>query len=165
MTDQLPRTIPTDPTEQEAQMPLPHRQSKKESKMLKFLITTAAIALGLSSPANAAEPDWTLIHISDSGSRVYYRTKDVMAGRSTTRAGRLWMWYDFARDATNPDREAKQLNEVDCVAQTYRVISATFYRPSGQSSTQTTPYASNQYVIPGTVMSSVVDAFCVDPAL
>jgi hypothetical protein len=127
-------------------------------------LAAVAIALGLSSPANAAEPEWTWIYTSDSGSRVYYRTQDVMAGRSTTRAGRMWMRYDFARDATNPDREAKQLNEIDCVAQTYRVISATFYRPNGQSATHTTPYASNQYVIPGSVMSQAVAAFCVDPA-
>jgi hypothetical protein len=134
------------------------------TKNMNIIKLTAAIALGLSSPANAAEPDWTLIHISDSGARVYYRTEDVMAGRSTTRAGRLWMWYDFARDATIATREVKQLNEVDCVAQTYRVLSATFYMPSGKNFTESTPYASKQYVIPGSVFASAIDAFCVDPA-
>lgn len=122
--------------------------------ILSFASMTAAVA---------EQPTWYYINKTDSGTVIHARTSDLMVGRSDQQAAKVWVKLDHSDDKTTPLRQTMVLYTVNCVAQTYRRVSATFYKADGSTETDTSNEAT-QHIIPESNISNVTDELCADPS-
>lgn len=129
----------------------------------KLALASAIIGL-LVSPAAAEDPEWYRLGESSGGSVMYARTADLLAGRSHHTAARMWIMFDARKDRAVAWSELKALYVVNCVAQTYRMVSYVAYRRNGSVMDSDNEVGELDYVIPGSMMSEAVDALCSDPS-
>lgn len=121
----------------------------------------ALIAVSISIPAQADQPEWTVIATDTTGTVVSARTSDLMAGRSDQTSAKMWLEYDASRNTTVGWRRGIMLFVVNCPAETYRIASKSLYYPDGRhiSSHAVEPAA---FAVPGTILSAAIAALCAD---
>ena len=133
--------------------------------MLKTIPAAALLVVPFSAAAERAKdtPDWYHIDTTPTGTEIYVRKVDIVAGRPEQTDARLWMKHDFSRNRTISAREAMILYSVNCPRQTYRKLSITAYSPDGSVDTWQ-PEGEVEYVIPETNMAYAVALLCVGPS-
>ena len=130
--------------------------------ILSLILSFHLLSLAPLSAATSEQPDWYYITTSTNGTVIHARTSDLMAGRSGQEAAKVWVKYDHEKDKTTPLRRTMVLYQINCVAQTYRRISATFFKSDGATETDRAN-PPTQYIIPDSNMASVAVELCADP--
>lgn len=129
--------------------------------MIRYLVAAAFVLFPLSAAADRAKdtPDWLHIDTTPTGTEVYARKSDIIAGRPNQTDARLWVKYDFSRNRTIRQREAMILYSVNCPRQTFRQLSITAFYPDGSAETLE-PDGAVRYVVPETNMAFAVSLLC-----
>lgn len=123
--------------------------------------TTAAAALALAAPLNAAPPPdegWTLI--SEVSDRDYWiRDKDWMAGRPEDTSAMVWTWVDLKTSRTASHDLI--LLEINCPAEAYRFVQTQSFDRRGKS----TSHGSTEweFAAPETIIGGIVHVTCMEP--
>lgn len=123
---------------------------------MKKMLCLAVFALGLATPAVAA--DWVWLG-DDGGTTIFFGDADSRTGN------RAWFEHRHAKPQKYSNGKfyntAKALEEMDCSGKRRRVLTVTAYSKSGNSIDSDTPsYAKWNYVIPGTVGESMYKFVC-----
>lgn len=123
---------------------------------MKKMLCLAVFALGLATPAVAA--DWVWVDIDNDNNTTF--------GDADSRTGnRAWFETRFTKPQKTGDGKfyntTKTLEEIDCSGKRRRILTITWYSKSGNSIGSYTPsYVEWRYVIPGTVGESVYKFVC-----
>lgn len=123
---------------------------------MKKMLCLAVFALGLATPAVAA--DWVWLGNGSNGTVVY--------GDADSRTdNRAWFETRYATPQEHGNGKFyntdKELLEMDCSGKRYRLLTVTAYSKSGNPIGSETPsYAKWNYVIPGTTGESVYKFVC-----
>ncbi len=123
---------------------------------MKKMLCLAVFALGLATPAVAA--DWVWVD-NDSNNNVTFGDAD---SRTDNRA---WFEHRYAKPQKIGDGKffntTKTLREMDCSGKRFRMLTVTAYSKSGNPiGSDTRSYAEWDYVIPGTVGESMYKFVC-----
>ena len=123
---------------------------------MKKMLCLAVFALGLATPAVAA--DWVWLGNGSSGTVIY--------GDADSRTdNRAWFETRYTKPKKIGDGKfyntTKRLEEMDCSGKRHRILTVTWYSKSGTSISSETPsYAEWDYVIPGTIVESMYKFVC-----
>ena len=123
---------------------------------MKKVLCLAVFALGLATPAVAA--DWVWVSIDNDNNTTF--------GDADSRTDdRAWFEARYAKPQKHSNGEfyntIKSLEEMDCSGKRHRILAATMYSKSGNSIDSETPsYAEWHYVIPGTTGERVYKFVC-----
>lgn len=122
---------------------------------MKKVLCLAVFALGLATPAVAA--DWVWVAINNDA---------VILGDADSRTDdRAWFEARYAKPQKHSDGKFyntfKMLVEIDCRGKRFRISTVTWYSKSGNAIDSETPsYAKWDYVIPGTVGEDMYKFVC-----
>lgn len=132
-------------------------------RLIAGILLLGLVTISLHTPAMSQDrPEWFLIDTNKTGTQIFARTIDLQAGRPESRAAKLWVKIDASRDRTVSWREIKTLYAVDCIAETYRVITTHVAYSTKQS--ETIPGDMKlQFVVPGSVMAGATEILCSSP--
>ena len=123
---------------------------------MKKMLCLAVFALGLATPAVAA--DWVWLGIDNDN--------NTMFGEADSRTGnRAWFKLRYAKPQKHINGEfyntANVLKEVDCSGKRDRLLAVTLYSESGNFiDSFTSSYAEWIYVMPGTIGESIYKFVC-----
>ena len=123
---------------------------------MKKMLCLAVFALGLATPAVAA--DWVWVSIDNDNNTTF--------GDADSRTGnRAWFETRLAKPQKHGNGKfyntVRMLEEMDCSGKRYRILAATMYSKSGKSiDSETRSYAEWDYVIPGTLGESMYKFVC-----
>lgn len=124
---------------------------------MKKMLCLAVFALGLATPAVAA--DWVWLGNDSNNTNTIFGDADSRTGNSA--------WFETRY--TKPQRygngeffnTVKSLEEMDCSGKRHRLLTLTWYSKSGNFIGSYTPsYAEWSYVIPGTLGESTYKFIC-----
>ena len=123
---------------------------------MKKVLCLAVFALGLATPAVAA--DWVWVD-NDSNNNVTFGDADSRTGN------RAWFERRYAKPQKDDNGKfyniTRELEEIDCSGKRRRVLTLTWYSKSGNFIDSYTPsYAKWYYVVPGTVAESMYEFVC-----
>lgn len=124
----------------------------------------ALVLTTLTTPTTAENkiPVWTFIDTTPTGTKVYARSDDILAGRAEDTAAKVWVRFDAAADSTISWKSSISLYVVNCVAETYRAVQHTQYYRNGQ--TKTFPAREGTtFITPGSNMESIKKMVCYTP--
>jgi hypothetical protein len=128
------------------------------------LLIALSVGLTLTGPARAAsEPtlnSWYYVGVSNK-SIVYLRYGDLLEARATSRAARVWVKFDERKNPKVRNIESKVLYEFNCVAMTFRTLSATLYYQDGSNETDDNSMGSTP-IVPDSLGASLADLLCTD---
>lgn len=124
---------------------------------MKKMLCLAVFALGLATPAVAA--DWVWVGIGNDSNTATFGDADSRTDNSA------WFEIRFAKPQKHDNgkffNKAKTLEEMDCSGKRYRFLKITWYSKSGNSIASYTPsYAEWDYVTPGTVGENIYKFVC-----
>ncbi len=123
---------------------------------MKKMLCLAVFALGLATPAVAA--DWVWVDIDNDNNTTF--------GDADSRTDdRAWFERRYVKPKKIGDGKfyniTRMLEEMDCRGKRHRMLTVTTYSKSGNPIVDSTPsYAEWRYVIPGTVAESMYKFVC-----
>ena len=127
-------------------------------KYLSALIISLTPVVGL----NAEDNEWSYIGKDTNNAVFYVRTGDVLKGRPNQTSAKAWVKIDHSKDATTSFREGRTLFEINCPAQTYKILTIIGHYPDGKSLSDTPIYAPTKHVIPDSLIEDAVKLVCAD---
>ena len=113
---------------------------------------------------SAEDSAWVEIATTSTETVIFARKDDINNGRSNQTDAVVWVKQDHSRDKTTDVRESKMLLRVNCVARTYKNITASAFDPNGKVILSKTPsYPKTEFIVPGTIIDELSGYLCSDP--
>lgn len=130
-----------------------------------FTLLFALVLTTLAVPAYGEDevPEWTFIDTTNTGTKIYARSQDILAGRADDTAAKVWVRFDASRDNTITWQSTVSLYVLNCIAETYQAVQHTYYYRDGRSRSTDRP-EQVRFIPPGSNVDSIKKMVCYTPA-